>query len=82
MSIFDVVHCLLESKLERCHEDYIDIRLDREQANELYGMLHRIVMFNRNMNKSCEDCKYYGEDLHGAHCRFCKDRESFEKKGE
>ena len=60
MSIFDLMHGYLQDKLERCHEDYIDIRLSREQANELYGMLHRIVMFNRNMNKSCEGGEKHG----------------------
>ena len=28
----------------------------------------------------CENCKHYGEDLHGANCRFCQDMELWEVK--
>ena len=31
-------------------------------------------------SKTCENCKHYGEDLHGANCRFCKDKEYYEPK--
>lgn len=29
---------------------------------------------------NCENCKHYGEDLHGANCRFCQDMNLWEVK--
>lgn len=51
MKIFELLHDLLDDKLKRCHEDYIDIRLDRYQAIELYETLHRIITYDKNMKK-------------------------------
>lgn len=28
--------------------------------------------------KDCERCVHYGEDFHGAHCRFCRDNDLYE----
>ena len=51
MTMFDVLDYILEDKLERCKEDVIDVRFTRDQAEELYGMVHRIVTYDKNMSK-------------------------------
>lgn len=56
MKIFEILHVLLEDKLKRCHEDYIDIRLDRYQAIELYETLHRIITYDKNMKGDKKTC--------------------------
>ena len=48
MSILELVHILLEDKLNRELSDTIDIRFTREQANELYETIHRRLMLDKN----------------------------------
>jgi len=51
MSILEMVDILLEDKLNRGYSDSIDIRFTREQAKELYEAIHRIITYDKNMEK-------------------------------
>ena len=49
MSILELVHILLEDKLNRGYSDTIDIMFTREQAKELYETIHRIITYDNNV---------------------------------
>ena len=51
MNILELVHRLLEDKLNRGCEDFIDIRFTRDQAKELYETIHRIITWDKNMKE-------------------------------
>ena len=51
MSILKIFYALLKDKLDRGYSDYIDIRLTRQQAMELYDTIHRIITYNKNMKE-------------------------------
>lgn len=57
MTMFELMDVILEEKLKNTCSDVIDIKLTRDQAKELYGMIHRIVTFNKNMKKGEEKCQ-------------------------
>ena len=49
MNILELVHILLEDKLNMGYSDTIDIRFTWEQAKELYETIHRIITYDNNM---------------------------------
>lgn len=53
--MIEIVHEVLEDKLKKCHDDYIDIRFSREQAEELHSILHRIIKRDENMKGENND---------------------------
>lgn len=57
MTILKIVYVLLKDKLNRGYSDYIDIRFTREQAEDLFGTIHRIITYNNNMKEGTNnDC--------------------------
>lgn len=84
MSILELVHILLEDKLNREYSDTIDIRFTREQAKELYETIHRRLMLDKNaqwkvvmgeLSKSyiCNGCGAYSEYAYD-YCPYCGKR--------
>lgn len=55
MDIFEIMHFILENKVNRGIEDFVDIRLSREQAWELYDRIHRIITYEKNMGGKKDD---------------------------
>lgn len=37
-----------------------------------------VAIIESDKEEKCENCKHYGEDLHGANCRFCQDMKLLE----
>jgi len=54
----------------------------RECFDKLDIVIENLNKLRDIWKKNCEGCVHYGEDLHGANCRFCRDKEYFEKKEE
>jgi len=51
MNALQILHNILEDKLKTSMSEPIYVAFSFEQAQELYGMIHRIITYDKNMKK-------------------------------